>query len=735
MAPLLVLLSGAAALVYELVWTRWLTLALGAGARSMAVVVGATMLGLAAGSRLAGAPADRSTRPLRLYAGIELAIALAALAAGALLRGASAFPPAWPPAAAAAAALLVVVLPMALMGATLPCLTAAISRGGGGRTLGRLYAWNTTGAVIGSAAAGFVLVRHLGLRGSTFAAAALNAGGAALALAWDRWKGASSRANRAEPAAEAASPIAGLVLAGAAASGAGSLACEVLFSRLLVHGLSATTHALSIIFTTFIAGLALGAHAVSRLPKETKARTGLLGAALLASAILAMALAPSLAESARLLVYLRGAHNGWGAILAVEAAVSMLMLPVTAAMGLCLPLAAAALRGGKPGESSGRLLFVNTLAGMAGALASAFGLLPWLGLRRALWAVTAAQAVVGALLVQRDREFPAGRRRLGWLAAAVLAVSAGVWASPPALGFPPGFGTLIPHKAINRELEFEVLCYHEGAVATTSVIRERATGARDLVIDGFVAAGEAISADYMALMGSLPMLLHGAPRRALVICFGTGSTARAVAQTQGASIDLVDVNADVFGCAAWFGPANEALLRRASVYVEDGRHFLARGGPEYDVITQEPMPPYFAGVSALYSVEYYELAKRRLAPGGVLVQWLPMHLVAPEGARAAAAAALAVFPETWIALAPVNKTGLIVCSNGPLDAARRRKAERELGVRFVLSPAGVRRYAGGTAPVTDDRPSLEYTGLDRVYGVYGDPVKLLERNLKELLGP
>src|SRR5207302_1488328 len=143
------------------------------------------------------------------------------------------------------------------------------------------------------------------------------------------------------------------------------------------------------------------------------------------------------------------------------------------------------------------------------------------GLRAALVIVLGLQALVGARLT-------AGQVRGVRLLAAAIIVAGVLWARPPRLYAPPGDGTLVAQHVVGHEDEYRVLCYHESAIATTEVIEHR-SGHRELVIDGFVAAGTVRAANYMALMGRLPMMLHPHAARALVICFGTGQTARAVA--------------------------------------------------------------------------------------------------------------------------------------------------------------------------------------------------------------
>ncbi len=685
-------------------------LALGAGTQSLAVVAAGTMLGLAVGNEAGGRLADRRGGGLGLFGALQLSVAAAALLATVLLRDAAELSLPWP------LLLLVVALPNALMGATLPVLAPLIARGGAklGPGLGKLYAANTAGAVAGTLAAGFWLVESFGLFGSVVCASALSA---AAGLAGLAFAGKQEKTKPPVHATEKAGGSAALFAAGV--SGFGVMALEVLDTRLLIHGFHATTHAFAIILACFIGGLALGAGLLSAGLKKSKNPLAELGAVLLAGAALSLALAPALSRA------FGGASASWGIRLATEAVTAaVLLLPSAVVLGLAFPLAAACfVRSDRPGASTGRVFLINTLCAAAGSLAAGFLLPPLLGLRGSISAVAALLALSGAYLAQR---------RAGWAAGAAIVLGGMLWARPPVIGAPPGEGTLVPEHLMGREADYRVRCYREGALATTEVAEELSTGFRTLFIDGFVTAGESATSSYMALMGSLPMTLHPAPKRALVICLGGGATARAVALWRETALDIVDVNPDVFACAPAFGRANEALLARAQSFVEDGRRFLRRDGPSYDVITQEPMPPYFAGTAALYSVEYYRLARRRLADDGIMAQWLPLHLTAPRDAREIVAAALAVFPETWVALAPGGETAIVISSPKGLDPARRRLAQTNLKAEFILDPEGCRRYAGGTPPVSDDRPKLEYSGVDRVRDRFGSPDGMAAFNIAEL---
>ncbi len=749
----LLFFSGAAAFVYELAWARWLTLTLGASAEGLAIVTASTMVGFAAGAAWLAPRIDASRRPLRTYGSLEIGIGISAGLASTLLHLA--------PTASITASLprpLVVVLlvglvsiPTALMGATLPAVLASV-RGTDDATLrarlSRLYAANTAGAVVGTLVMGFVLVESLGYIRSAALGCAMNVIVGAIAIALDHREHEKDGAIQPEtpPLAIAATDAAPNAMASsqtgrhrhealflAAVSGFTVLAHEVLSSRLLVYGLFATSHALAILLATYLAGLAIGARLVSGPLARREVSVMHLGAASIFASAITLAFVPALGEVSGIVTVLRGNQVGYDVRLAVEAMVAaMLLLPSAIAMGTIFPLAAAfAVTPGREGHDVGRAVLVNTLAGAVGSLGAAFFLIPLAGVRGAIAIVTFVSALAGAFVVFRTAE---RARAAGFALALGIGVVGATWLARPVVGLAPGEGALVPQHVVDHEAEYAVRCHREGPSAITEVLEHLPSGRVDVLIDGFVAAGSSASAGYMRLMGDLPMALHSAPHRALVICFGTGTTTRAVvararAASEPGSVDVVDINPDVIACAGESSSDNADALAYANVHVQDGRAFLRAGTDRFDVITQEPMPPHFAGVSALYSVEYYELARARLEVDGILLQWLPMHLTAPDDARAIAAASLEVFAEVWIALAPGDYTGLVVMSPSPLASDARARVEAELGIQFVLDRSGVERFVSGVPPVTDDRPRLEHNGIDRVLGQFRSATGLLEHNL------
>jgi len=246
-------------------------------------------------------------------------------------------------------------------------------------------------------------------------------------------------------------------------------------------------------------------------------------------------------------------------------------------------------------------------------------------------------------------------------------------------------------------------------------------------------------------MGALPARLHPGPRRGLVICFGTGQTTNALRQHVAGEVDVVEVSAAVLEMADHF-PANQGVLDDPRVHpiVMDGRAWLRRTDARYDVITLDPMPPNFAGVNSLYSREFSAIAAERLAPGGVVAQWLPVHLLDPQHAASIAATFVDAFPDALLWVDPVGGTSILVGrregSAEPLGrlwpAPASVPEDRRLGddaVRegMLLDRESLARYAATGALVTDDNQMLQFSQTRA--GLRGKRVTYLNRVNNQIL--
>ncbi|MCU0724286.1 MAG: tetratricopeptide repeat protein [Planctomycetes bacterium] len=726
---LLFFLSGASALVCEVAWTRRLVLLLGSTTIVVSLILAAWMLGLAIGARLFGGLADRSKHPLRLYAILEAGVAGLVFLFPALLAfaGAAGGSSRIATGLLAFAALL---LPTTLMGGTLPVLARFVVRslGGLGSRIGLLYGLNTFGAVAGTALAGFVLVRHVGVYGSTYAAGAMNLAiaGAALLLA--------RRQTAAPPEASGPTPQAAptLALAAACASGFVALASETLWTRMLVFFLEGFTFTFAAMLSTFLAGLALGAvlsGAVVHRVKNLRAYVGLL---FLLLAVVSAGVLFALTRQLDLTRFAKGLADrlfaDWKTVHAASLFVASfaVLFPPALVMGGIFPAVVrmAAADPARLGRVVGGVSAASTLGSVAGALLAGLVLVPLAGMARGAVVILAVSGVTGLLLLGWRRLLPA----LPLLAGAVLLVAL----SRPTTPF-------ILHSHVfrgERGLERELTSSIEGLDGAVSVVEDRRNGVRAIYTDAFEAAATGPQYKYMRLLAHLPLLLapKGAGAEVLVICFGTGTTAGSASLHPLGRLDVVEIAKDVLALAPRFADVNRGIAGGAprpypvGIHVADGRNFLRNTERRYDVITLEPLMPYTPGAVHLYTEDFYRLGRARLGPGGVMVQWIPIHAMSSDSYRMLLATFVAVFPEAslWF----VEGTSMLVGSAEPLpiDAARMAERARAEGVAgdlraisfadpcqilgaYVTGGEPLRRALAGARVMTDERPEMEFRAI------------------------
>jgi len=733
--------SGACALIYQVVWIRQLLLIVGTTTAAVSTVLSVFMTGLGLGAWLFGSAADRSRTPLRLYGYLELGIGLYALVLPMLITASMSpyvrvahqlkgEPELLLPVRVALGFLLLLV-PTILMGGTLPVLIRYVTRSLDhlGADLGILYSMNLAGAVAGTLGAGFVLIPALGVWGASLAAVVGNLGVGLAALLLTRRRRGVGAAPDAAPVRrrlEIPDGVRPLVWAAVFLSGLLTMAFEILWTRILVFTLGSSIYSFTVILATFLAGLALGSRLFAAL--EGRARPlYTLAAALLGAGVAVLVLGPLSTRAQAVLVALSSRFGVTGDVFLAGTAlctVLFVLVPATL-MGVVLPLATRLLVDdlARTGRRVGAAYLVNTVGCVLGSLLAGFALIPLLGLKGALLLLVAIQLALGCAFLLKVEPSRARTVRLLVPAGALVIVGV-VMASLLLRGPNPFDPALIGADAPRVEA-------HRDAIGASISVLRYADAIKTLRIDGFEASSNRVMAGYMPMMTHIPMLLHPDPRRVLVICFGTGSTAGAGLLHPGATVDAVDVNRTVFGFAPHFLAVNHGVARdpRARLVVDDGRNYLLTTGERYDVITSEPMPPHHAGVVNLYSKEYYQLARNRLTPGGFVVQWLPMHHLNLDESLQILKTVQDVFPETTLWLH--SDTGIIVARRDApiridlarvaraLEPGRLRDELDELGVKtpldfarmHALGPGEIRAVTSSERAVTDDRPSLEYHPL------------------------
>lgn len=743
------LLSGAAGLVWQVVWVRQLGLAFGGSVVSVTLVTTVFLAGLGVGAHFGGRAADRNERPARLYAACELGIALWGLAlvpvlhllAGSGLGGWVLDQNGWNvPSDSArffqlAATVLALGVPTSLMGASLPLLARPL--------LGRevdAFGWrsallvgvNTFGAALGALGTDLWAVPTLGLRGTQLGAAGLGLVAAALAVGWGR---AARREGAAfathdevastPPLRPGGGPAFARVAAALAVAGFAAMGMEVAWFRFFASALgpyrAVYACLVGVLLLGWLGGGLLAGALSRRLPPV--ALFAVAQALVAALVLLGVHVHDSRALLVRQLALAELGANGLttGAHLVNVATIAMGVLPAAFVMGAAFPLANALGHSGAAavGRRIGGLWLAITAGNALGALATGLLLLPALGLQNTILALAGLAAISPLVLSPRPVFLVA-------LVPVVLATFL-----PPTRLVLSSF----PHGRLEAE---GVLDIREG-VNETIVVTGTQGGPARLWTNGHPMSSTTDHAQrYMRLMAHVPLLAMADPRRALVICFGVGNTAHAASLYSLDRIDIAELSADVLAEARWFSPANHGVLAdpRVRVYVEDGRHVLRKFPPAtWDLITLEPPPIAHAGVASLYTVEFYTTVRERLRPEGWITQWLPAYQVPSATVLRLVRAFVDVFPNA-VLLVGDGKELILAGSPQPgaltLDPAR-------IGHRLVANPAAaadlaalgvtdardlvglfaadshtLRAATTGARPMTDDWPIAESSQVSHV---------------------
>ncbi len=738
---LLFLASGFSGLVYQVVWTRQLTLVFGVTTYAVSAVLAAFFAGLALGSYMAGKLADRRKAGLNVYGWIEIGIGLYALLVPLLLQGLNGvYRFAYQELGASFYILsllrllmsaLVLILPTTLMGATLPVITRAVVRriDRAGFGMAGLYAWNTFGAMLGVASAGFVLLGSIGLTRTTWIAATVNVliGLVAIGLgrrtATDRIS-STPEAPVSSPRNRISSGVARLVVLGIGLSGVASIGLEVIWTRILAMHLSSSgsriaarllgdfsTYAFSAMLCSVLLGIVLGSLWIAprldrlRNPVGTLAILEILvGATTLSAAFLIGVVVP-----------------GRGEIVILATTFLILLVP-NALLGATVPLAGKIhtrdLAG--LGRGIGDVYSANVLGGVIGSFATGFILIPLFGAQGALLALASVSLVVGVMLARAGRSI---RRPvvIGTLLPAL--VLAGVILVRPGMLMDGIFRTLLPHHRVlfNKEEA-------EGMVTVTA--RERdGTDYYFLLISGRIqASDEQIGLFIHRQLGHIPLLFHPDPKEVLMIGLGGGSTLGGASRHQAVErFDVVELVPGVVEAAHLFSETNYDVLNdpRVNVILGDGRNYLLVTDKKYDVIEADIIPPRHAMATNLYSADYFKLIKSRLKPGGIVCQWFDTSLP-HELYNMLVRTFLEVFPNTTLwqggmfALAfpdgmnlddtlkqQVRERFAMPGMGEALYQAGLPSAEEFLST-YYRSPAACLAEVGAGPIVRDDRPYVEY---------------------------
>ncbi|MGE0083915.1 MAG: fused MFS/spermidine synthase [Desulfococcaceae bacterium] len=691
-------ISGAAGLVYELLWLRLIDKIIGSAPFAVSTVLSVFMAGMALGSYLAGRAADRFTSRaalLRVYGKLEMGIGICALTVPAAI---GLLQPVYHAlydrllthfwcyqAAAFAGCTLVLLVPAALMGATMPilCRYYVLGLGHIGTRTGRLYGLNTAGAALGVLLCGFVLIRTLGVWMSLLLFAAVNIAVGLSCILLSRMPFAEDSTEQMQDTAKGKTAAFSMIyykkpdfseksaffctyamhsrsmqwgLGLFAVSGFCAMAYQVLWTRILGLVAGPTAYCFTLVVAAFIIGLALGSIFSGPLADKSENTLVWLAAAQIGAALAALAVSQFLGSSQFLFAKLIHAfEKDFSHLILAQSLLlfAVLLLP-TLFMGAAFPLVnricVPSIK--HMGRSLGRAYALNTLGALSGSFVAGFVLIPWLGKENGLRLIIGIQFTAACLALMHTmmHTLPAKKRfaLAGFFCAGLLLLSHYPCWRTDLLSR----GWYRDFSAMETELErtswtqalwkgseriagqrqgLEVVFQGEGVSGFTTV--EKEINSLGTVEYAMFNSGKADASSHgdrstQTLSAHIPMLFHPNAQNVMVLGLASGMTPGEVLLYPVKKLDIAEINEQVVkACKKFFSPFNNHCLDdpRTRLILQDGRNHLALTRESYDVIISEPSNPWMAGLANLYSLEFFQLARQRLTPGGFFAQWIQAY--------------------------------------------------------------------------------------------------------------
>jgi spermidine synthase len=778
---LMFFVSGAAALIYQVVWVRSLTLIFGGSHLAVTIVLSIFMAGLAIGGYTIGKYVDRVKKPLRLYGLLEIGIAFFAVIFIGLMK---LYPSIYVPLAQGkdnshfylsfirvVFSVIALIVPTSLMGGTLPVLSRFVS--GQPRNLRSrlsfLYGINTFGAVLGAMAGGFFFLRFYTISTTLSIAILSNAfigllavllqGKAAAVLAAETSTAEYRKGLSGTQRDDISSPEElrnvfplKLVLLGIGISGFCALGYEVLWSRILTIVVGASVYSFTTMLVAFLTGIALGSGMYGLVPKVFKLKDrgsersiswfGIVQVIIGVSALFVTIYIRDLPMNlVRLHHYFRDIGISLpGVRLWSNFALAFTYMLVPAFfMGLAFPLAGKIHAEFKKvvGGAVGEVLAYNTFGAILGAAISGFMMIYLFGIERSLQVLVVINVGFGLFLFVSAKNLRGVNWGISGLTLAILLFLAfnhhafRIWDTKYFAIFRSNqleaFDT--PEKIRDAVENTDVLFYAEGVETIVSAVRVKG-GEQSFITNGRIEASSHLQGQQvMFALSHLPMLLHKNPKNVLVVGLGSGMTLGAISVHPSVEqITLVEIEPKVIGVAKTFENYNHHVLDdpKLKIVFNDGRNFLLTTKDKYDVITADPIHPWFRGAGYLYTTEYFRQVSEHLLPGGIICQWLPIYELTPEDLKSVVITFMQHFKHTMLWLTYYDAE--LIGSNTPIrfDEAEldRRIAEpaisddlkrvmmgsaTDLLSYFVMGRHGMEEFSRGGVINTDDNLYLEFS--------------------------
>jgi spermidine synthase len=763
--------SGATSLAYEVIWFKRFSHVWGNSALAMALVVSSFLVGLGIGALVFGRWADRTPRPALWYGWCEAGIGLLAILIPfeiAWLAGMNSWlyaqfhhSPLLHAITRGLLTFLVIGPPCVLMGGTLPLLVklTAFEPDRAGQSTAWMYGVNTAGAAVGCLSAGFLLVPVFGIHLTNLMMAAANlaialvailamgrSAGLGIQTAGTQVKSSSSHADSSHFAQRRSLIYAALLLTGFA-----SLTLQMLWARQLAVMLGGSTYAFSATLFIFLIGVGFGSLLFRYLQARLVDNVWLLtvtSAILVLSAVAGKIAIPSLTILVGAVREFRGPHLV-NTLVCVGAAAALELAPAIA-MGVLFPLFVGMTfqKNSGVGQTVGTVYAWNTLGSIGGAFLCMLLLVPAFGMAKT-FAVTLGLYLSALVLAQFRPNLKINRGLIVSLALCALSVFLAAKTHDPRT---TDFGAFLYGPVSHEDLRqhVKVLSFREGAAC--NVLVTESAGHRWIRVNGKVDASTEVDMETQLGLAYLPRSLHPDAQDVLIIGFGSGTTAGASLLFPGTRVTCCEIEPEMVAASRFFHSVNhrpEASDRFTAVF-DDGRNFLQATDRRFDLIISEPSNPWLAGISSLFTREFYDTAKSRLKPAGIFAQWVHMYALNAEDYALILRTFIHAFPHHALLWINHNNT-ILVGSDQPipvtpatLERSQQRinalapvksdlqrhfnatSARALLLSRYLLGEEDLKRFVARQPSDqlnTDINMRLEFDAPRRLFGGPKDPVK------------
>jgi spermidine synthase len=749
-----IFISGASALIYQLIWVRLLGLVFGVSSFAVATVVAVFLLGLGLGSYFFGRWSERASDPLRIYMYVELGIAATSLIAYLVIEALPVYGYLYKYAynnlgfyglsvARLLLSMLVLLPPVFLIGGTMPLLAKYFLRDPAtlGSSFSKIYYLNTLGACAGALLTGYVLVRYFGVIGTLMIAVGGNLLVALIIALSKRSAGATG------PATGERSPYS-YMLAFLFLTGFISLGYEMLWVRILsTYGLS-TSQAFALILAGFLLGFSVGAWIVARKVDRRQDLESWFSAVSIVTAFSGAVVLLLFRQFEALTILLADATSIHQLTLGMTLAFTVSFIPAVF-MGILFPLGVRiyAHDVDRIGAKAGNTFFSNTLGCVLGSLLTGFVLIPFVGMwNTTLILINLSLLIAAAFLLRGGR--PVG---VQWVSLVIVAVVANLLVFTDS----KTFHAELKGRDLSTPAEgFNVIYYEEGLSGTVTAV-ERGDY-RGLFVDGQNVSGTdlVLLAD-SKMLAHVPLLLAEEPETALTVGYGTGTTSGSML-LHDIDVYAVEIEEKIIEAAPLFREVNYASYADPDldIVLDDARNFIATTDEEFSVIVTDVTNLKYKRNPYLYTREYFEIMRDALSADGVAAAWLPVGGLSFDDLRTLIATFDSVFPHTTAWYFTQFPTHFIILVGTPeptlvnLEELRDRMGTADSDLRslnvdnvyklasmLLLGESDIDALIHGAPIHTDNRPILEYSDMDlyNVVDVAPNLGRLMEFQHEDLL--